>query len=150
MKTSFIPADYQAPKAYDHPQFSLRVLSPPYAELDYQTVMANREQLQGIFGPASDWPRADLTLAKNREDMAMHQGEFERGEAFAFTVLNPALDECLGCIYIDPPKQTEHDCEIQLWVSQTARELEPILIETLTQWLQQDWPLKRVYFPQYA
>jgi hypothetical protein len=61
------------------------------------------------------------------------------------------LDEsqCLGCVYLFPSQNEEVDAEIYLWVRQSEfdKGLDPILFETVRNWITKVWPFKNVLYP---
>lgn len=69
---------------------------------DYDAVMSSLNHLQGIFGPNSTWPEADLTLEQDLIDLGWHQKEFQIRSSFAYTVVSPDETRVLGCLYIFP------------------------------------------------
>ena len=76
----------------------LEPLAPRHVELDHAALMGSREHLLRTLH-WGDWPREGFTVEENLDDLEMHWGEFEDRTGFAFTVLNPARDRCLGCRY---------------------------------------------------
>jgi len=61
------------------------------------------------------------------------------------------LDETrvLGCVYIDPPKTTDSDAVVVMWVRQTEYDkgLDEILFNKVQNWISSDWPFKKVDYP---
>ncbi len=45
------------------------------------------------------WPAEGFTLADNVADRAEHRAEFD---ARAYTVLDPACETCVSCVYLEP------------------------------------------------
>jgi len=147
MPNPFIPETFEAPTLFESEYFHFRVLEDSVAELDFEAVMSSQKRLQGIFGPESDWPKIDMTLEENIKSLKIHKREFELREAFAYSVFTNSKDKCLGSVYIDPSQSHNYDCEVYLWVRDDSISLDETLYQTVSNWLQQDWPFAKVAFP---
>jgi hypothetical protein len=84
----------------------------------------------------------------------MHAGEFERREAFAYTVLDgdgATVIGCgatvIGCVYIDPDITGAADAMVRCWVRADRAELDAALARTVRAWLAEVWPFTTVRFP---
>jgi RimJ/RimL family protein N-acetyltransferase len=124
----------------------LEVLGPAWVEFDYEALMGSREHLRRTLQWGS-WPRANFTLEENRTDLARHLEEFERREAFAYTVLDPDGEECLGCIYLNPARGEERSVMLAMWVIEPELEfdLDDHLLRSVVSWLEADWPMDRLF-----
>lgn len=144
---AFVPHDFVIPLALDTPYFHLRPLTPEVVDLDYDALMSSIELLNAMFGRR--WPHPAFTLEENLQDLIEHWEEFQRREAFAYTVLSPDETTCLGCVYINPPRGQPTDARVHMWVRQSAhdRGLDPVLFQTVRDWLAADWPFARVMYP---
>lgn len=92
-----------------------------------------------------DWPQP-MSLEQNLHDLVQHADEFERGEAFAYTVLDPHDGDVIGCVYIDPDDIADARC--RLWVRADRAALDPVLEQTLRHWLAgSEWQFASVRFP---
>jgi len=128
----------------------LEPLGPEHAALDHAAVMGSRDHLRATT-PWGDWPRDDLTLAEDTRDLERHRGEFDRREAFAYTVLAPDRSRCLGCVYLAPlpragaPAEPRH-ASLIYWVTDDALadDLDHHLVEALLEWLGAAWPVDAV------
>jgi hypothetical protein len=100
-----------------------------------------------MFGP--EWPHPKFTLAENLSDLVGHWDEFQKREAFAYTVLSPDEKTCLGCLYINPPRGQPVDARVVMWVRQSAYDqgLDPVLFRTVKDWIEKDWPFSNVIYP---
>lgn len=78
-------------------------------------------------------------MEDNRVDLQAHQAEFDRREAYAYSVFDRAATKCLGCAYLEP---WAPGARLAWWVVDAARDsdLEAQLLQTLRQWFEQ-WPL---------
>lgn len=143
----FVPPDFKVPVFLETRHFRLRMLSTSDVDMDYEAVMESVSLLRAMFG--RDWPREDFTWEENLEDLAQHQQEFERREAFAYTVMSPDESRCLGCVYINPVLDDGADARLHMWVRQSAYDqgLDPLLFRTVQQWIARGWPFQRVIYP---
>lgn len=149
MMGMLLPSEFVTPAGLETDEFRLRMLTIHDLVKDYEAVMTSREHLQGIFGPKSSWPRADLSLEQDLIDLGWHQKEFQNRTSFAYTVMS--LDEscCLGCVYLYPTAPVDYDAQVILWVRQSelSNGLEARLMAAVKEWIAQDWPFAKVAFP---
>ena len=147
----WIDKEWRVPERLDEDQFALRMLSVDDLVKDYDAVMSSRHEIQGVFGPTSDWPGEDLTMRQDLIDLGWHEKEFQRRTSFAYTVMSPpnALGEefeCLGCVYIYPSEQVAVDAVVIVW-ARSGSGLDQALFESVKQWMAKDWPFSNVVFP---
>ncbi len=147
MSNNFVPIDFNIPTSFIKAKYRLEVLSPKFAELDFDAVTTSKERLRGVFGEYTDWPKDEITLEDNIRDLKRHEQEFIGKEAFAYSVLTPKIDKCLGCLYIEPSSSKDYDCEVYLWVRDSEKELDELLYNDIKDWLKVSWPFKKVIFP---
>lgn len=144
-RTAFVPVDFDVPAVLETDRFRLRMLSVADVEKDYEAVMESSDLLHA---QGSEWPRDGFTLAENLTDLKWHQQEFLEKKSFAYTVV--ALDESsvLGCVYINPPRKTDAQAEVKMWVRQREynRGLDPVLFQTVKQWMADAWPFETVAY----
>lgn len=143
----FVPADFEIPAVLETEHFRLRMLSIGDVELDYEAVIESRELLQTMFG--GTWPREGFTLEENLEDLERHQQEFLDREAFAYTVVSLDESRVLGCLYINPAKESNIDAVVRMWVRQSEfdKGLDPILYHSVKEWISLSWPFDTVAYP---
>ena len=72
------------------------------------------EHLPGFMEPGSRWPEG-LTVEENLIDLAWHHREFTLRHSFAYTVLDPAGERCLGCAYLYPSDRAGFDAMAFYW-----------------------------------
>jgi len=147
MTKEFVAEDFKVPIYLETDLFKLLVLRPEYTDIDYDAVMSSKTRLRSVFSKSSEWPRDEMTLEENRVDLIRHEKEFTTREAFAFSVLSIDGKQCLGCLYINPPKVREFDCEVYLWVRDENLDLDDALYATVKKWLHDDWPFEQIGFP---
>ncbi|WP_024461309.1 hypothetical protein [Marinimicrobium sp. LS-A18] len=146
-RTSVFTRHFEAPVAVHEPLFTLEPLAPQHNDLDYDAWQSSVEELQGIFGPGHEWPKAEYSKARNLEDLQRHYREFEQGEAYAYTILSPDQSLCIGCVYIQPPLVHPYDTHVDFWFRSSHKHLEAPFMAWLKQWLATDWGLKTPAFP---
>jgi hypothetical protein len=146
-RSSFVPETFEVPAALETDRFRLRMLSVDDVEKDFEAVIESRDLLHALFG--GTWPREGFTLEENLADLKRHQLEFEQRKAFAYTVVSLDETHVLGCVYINPSRNEEADAEVFMWVRQREYErgLDPILFETVKNWIKEVWIFDRVSFP---
>src|SRR5581483_4918660 len=111
------------PPGFCHPErvelecgMHLRPIRADDVAIDYPAVMGSRERLWAKYGEPWGWPPATMTLEQDREDLAHHEREIAAQETFNYAILNPDESSLLGCVYIDPPEDTDHDVLVSWWV----------------------------------
>jgi len=144
---------FTPPTQLDTARMHLEPLSPDHTDMDYAAFMSSRERLRRTLG-WGPWPADDMSLAKNRADLEGHWTEFERREAYAYTVQSPDRQLCTGCIYVNPVELPGAGCAatLTLWVTDAALEgeLDLHLLASLLEWFERDWPFDAVFLPLQA
>lgn len=146
-ESPMVPPDFVVPQSLKTEYFHLRPLTPAVVDVDYEALMSSADLLHAMFG--RDWPTADFSRADNLQDLVEHEQEFKDRIAFAYTVLSPDETVCLGCVYINPPRGFPVDARVYMWVRQSAYEqgLDPVLYQTVKNWIETDWPFTNVVYP---
>lgn len=143
----FVPPDFVVPESLLTDRYRLEVLRAEVGELDYDAVMSSKERLRTVFCESEDWPADDMPLQENVAELERHEAEFRSRQAFAYTVLAPSRDRCLGCVYIYPPTVAGFDCEVYLWVRDSEAALDDALYKHVRHWLNTEWPFEHPAFP---
>jgi len=147
----FVPLDFQVPLRLEHRLFVLRPLRISDVVKDYDAVMSSVPDLRNLFGPESDWPAEDLSFEQDLIDLGWHHKEFQTRRSFAYTVMDPAESQCLGCAYLYPTAAPGYQAEAYCWVRTSRRaELDGILYDAFSRWLSEGWPFASVAFPGRA
>jgi hypothetical protein len=143
----FVPTGFNVPEKLETPEFRIRTLTVNDAVKDYDAVVTSVEHLKTVW-PGSNWPQ-DLTFEQDLIDLGWHQKEFQIRRSFAYTVVTPSESQVVGCVYINPTRRSGFDAEVFLWARQSklAGGLEERLYRKVQEWLQADWPFKKVAFP---
>jgi hypothetical protein len=148
MNKKFVTDDFIVPEKLETDKFRLRMLTVDDVEKDYEAVMSSCEQLRNPEDENS-WPKKNMTLKEDLQDLQVHQNEFLNRVAFAYTVMS--LDEsiCLGCVYLDPSEKELFDAEVYMWVrtSELKNGLDELLYGTVRNWVKERWPFKSVTYP---
>lgn len=121
--------------------FWLTPLHPDLAQQDYAAFRSCRVRLDREL-EWGGWPGADFSLADNVADLARHYAEFERNEAYAYSVMADT-DRCIGCVYIEPWKT---GAQLAFWVVDGALDQEATVVSTVLSWLR-TWPFDAVVVP---
>lgn len=146
---SFVPENFTVPPVLETPLFRLRMLSVQDVEKDYDAVITSKEHLRTVFHPSDTWPAEDISLSDNLNDLNRHQLEFLNRQAFAYTVFSPDETACLGCVYINPSKNTRFDAAVFMWVrkSELEKGLDEKLFTSVKTWLKESWPFQNPAYP---
>ncbi len=147
MQNSFVPQHFNVPESLITEKYRLEILTPAVAKIDYDAVMSSKTRLRSVFAENTEWPKDSMSLEDNIKDLQLHEEEFKLGKAFAYTVLTLSREKCVGCVYIDPCKAVEFDCEVYLWVRDDCLSLDSDLYSNVRDWLANYWPFKKIAFP---
>ncbi len=138
---SFVPTSFTAPVSLRTARFALEPLTVDHNERDleaWSTSVAHIHATPGFSGRR--WPDEPMTLAHNEADLREHMADFARREGFTYSVLSVPGEEVIGCVYIYPTSAEGNDAEVRSWVRSSRAELDAPLYETVTRWLQEEWP----------
>lgn len=152
----FVPDDFLPPTSFHAENFRLAVLSPAFAQQDFEAVRASASAIRHVFGLQNGWPDEHMGFEQNLADLVRHEDEFERRVAFAYALLDPADASYLGCFYVKPIKskrnndlrkqQFQAQAFVWLSVSATALSVDHV-VPVLARWLSDCWPFGAVAFP---
>ena len=147
MSTPFVPEDFEAPRELVTNRFRLEPLGPEHNERDHEAWMSSIAHIRMTPGFSNGaWP-TELSADENREDLVRHAGDFAARTGFTYSVLDG--DEVIGCVYLYPSDDGEHDVGARSWVRASRAELDPVLWETVSSWLAEAWPFERpLYEPR--
>jgi len=140
----FVPADFVPERELDHPRFRLRPLTPEHNASDYAAWSSSMDHIRRTPGfEHRDWPHP-MTLDENRRDLERHATDFARRTGFTYTVLAPDDDTVIGCVYIYPADDGDHDAKVRSWVRASDAGLDVVLHDFVARWLEASWPFRRV------
>ena len=143
----FVPPDFDVPLGLETPELVLEPLGPEHNDNDYEAWTSSMEHIATTPGyPDGSWPR-EMTREQNRGDLQRHADDFRARRGFTYTVLDPAGRDVIGCVYIYPDRDDDHDAVVLSWVRQSHAHLDATLWRAVSEWLRSDWPFASV---QYA
>ena len=145
---SFVPDDFDAPRELVLPVFHLVPLGAEHNASDHAAWMSSIGHIRATPGfEDSDWPPVEgMTIEANLGDLKGHARDFAERAGFTFTVLRPGTEEVIGCLYIYPAKDGEHDAHVRSWVRADVAELDAPLYAAVSSWLAEQWPFERVIY----
>ena len=145
---TLVPSDFAIPQRLETSDLVIRPLRMRDVYFDYIAVMSSLDVIRATRG--GDWPTSDLTFEQDLIDLGWHEKEFQNRTSFAYTVMDPAETECLGCIYLHPPGYRTNatgsaDVDVSFWVTQTAYDhgMYPKLYAAIDDWLRH-WPFRSI------
>ena len=143
---AFVPSGFDPPTSLVTDRFRLEPLGPQHNEADHAAWTSSIEHIRTTPGYADgNWPPPDgMPLEANLADLRRHAADFAAGTGFTFTVLDPADDDVIGCVYLYPTASADHDVTVQSWVRADRAELDAHLADAVAAWLSAAWPWKRV------
>ncbi|NLF04960.1 MAG: N-acetyltransferase, partial [Actinomycetales bacterium] len=100
----FVPDDFDPPTTLVREQFRLEPLGPQHNEADLAAWTSSVEHIRATPGyPDGSWPPPEgMTPERNLADLTRHATDFAARKGFTFTVLDPADDDVIGCVYLYP------------------------------------------------
>jgi hypothetical protein len=133
--------DFVVPTELRSARFRLEPLGPQHNARDHQAWMSSIAHLQTTQGfEGRGWPPDEgFSAEQNLGDLEEHADEFERRVAFAYTVLDPASDDVIGCVYIDPGDR-DGSASVRSWVRADVADLDAPLRKAVREWLTESWP----------
>ena len=141
---SFVPDGFEPPRQLVADGFTLEPLDPEHNEADYAAWTSSMEHIRASPGWAeTDWPH-EMTLEENRGDLKRHAEDFAARRGFTYTVLASANGDVIGCVYIYPARDGEHDARVRSWVRADRAELDAPLRHMVRAWLRDAWPFQNV------
>lgn len=143
---TFVPVGFEPPTSLVTDRFRLEPLGPQHNEADHAAWMSSIEHIRATPGyPDGNWPPQEgMSLEANHSDLRRHAADFANGKGFTFTVLDPADDDVIGCVYLYPTSSPDYDVTVQSWVRADRADLDGQLADAVAAWLGTDWPWKRV------
>jgi hypothetical protein len=141
-----VPEGFAIPDAPATDDFRLVPLGPEHNESDHAAWTSSIEHIRATPGfEGLSWPPPEgMTPEENRSDLEGHARDFAARTGFTYTVLDPAGDEVLGCVYIYPAGDGRHDARVRSWVRASSAELDGALLAVVSRWLAESWPFERV------
>lgn len=122
-------------------------LGPEHNDRDHAAWTSSLAHIRATPGfETASWPHP-MSLEENLVDLERHAGDFRRAEGFTYTVLDPETDDVVGCVYVYPDREGDHDAVVRSWVRASHRHLDVPLWRAVSAWLASDaWPFQRIAF----
>jgi RimJ/RimL family protein N-acetyltransferase len=147
---AFVPPEFVVPLRLEADEFVLEPLGPQHNERDYDAWTSSRDHIHATPGwEDSTWPR-EMTPDENREDLERHAADFRNRSGFTYTVLDRGGGDVVGCVYIYPVPDSEHDARVLSWVRASRAELDVPLWRAVGEWVAADWPFRNVEYADRA
>jgi hypothetical protein len=146
----FVPDDFDPPGGYVQRDFHLVPLGAEHNESDHAAWTSSIAHIRATPGfESAAWPPPEgMSLDANRGDLEGHARDFADRTGFTYTVLRPGTEEVIGCLYIYPAKDDEHDAHVTSWVRSDVAELDATLYTAVSRWLAERWPFQRVLYAE--
>jgi hypothetical protein len=144
----FVPESFDVPGGLTTDEFRLVPLGAEHNKSDYAAWSSSVDHIHATPGfEKRSWPPRDgMPLEQNREELEEHARDFAERRGFTYSVLAPDRDEVLGCVYIYPARDADHDADVRSWVRSTDAHLDAPLHDAVTGWLADRWPFERVAY----
>ena len=149
MNTSaLVPDDFAVPDGLRTELFVIEPLDVRHNVADHAAWTSSIDHIRATPGFAGRrWPSRPMSLEENAADLVKHARDFAGRTGFAYTVLDPASGEVIGCVYFYPPRRSGYDVDVRSWVRADHAGLDKPLHDLVRQWLADAWPFQR---PDYA
>jgi hypothetical protein len=142
-----VPGDFDVPQELISPPFRLEPLGPQHNSADYAAWMSSIEHISATPGFAGrDWPDPGMSAEDNLRDLEQHADDFARRAGFTYTVIEIASGETIGCVYIYPARDPDHDAQVRSWVRADRASLDKALYDAVSTWLSAAWPFAAVSY----
>ena len=89
-----------------------------------------------------------MTLDENREDLERRADDFHERTGFTYTVLDRPSGDIVGCVYIYPARDSEHDARVLSWVRASRAEMDVPLWRSVVGWIAAEWPFRSVDYAE--
>ena len=141
----FVPAGFEPPAGLTTDRFVLEPLGPQHNESDLAAWTSSIDHIRATPGyPDGQWPPPEgMSAEANLADLTRHAADFAARKGFTFTVLDPADEDVIGCVYLYPSRSEDHDVEVQSWVRADRAELDVPLADAVADWIATAWPWQR-------
>jgi hypothetical protein len=137
---TFVPSDFVVPTMLSGDGFRLEPLGPKHNVRDHSAWMSSIDHIKAI--PAftnAEWPFA-MSLERNLSDLDAHARDFEDRTGFTYSILDG--EEVIGCTYLYPSAESDHDANMKWWLTKSRSKMAPAVGEALSVWLEDEWPFE--------
>ena len=149
--TTWLPEDWQHPTRVALPTgHHLRPLRSSDVDLHLAAVLGSQERLWAMYGGVWAWPPSDLTVERDREELACQEAATARQESFGYGLFDAGETELLGRVTIRPygAAGVERGAEVSWWVVDwlVGGPIEAELAVFVPAWITAAWPLPGARF----
>ncbi|MFG3053200.1 GNAT family N-acetyltransferase [Kitasatospora sp. NPDC048239] len=142
-----VPADFTVPRELVAEGFRLEPLGEQHNTSDLLAWTASIDHIHATPGWTGTWPPGEgMSPEQNLADLRRHAADFENRRGFTYTVLEPAADEVIGCVYIYPDREEPSVAKVSSWVRADRAHLDAPLYRAVAGWLAEAWPLGEVRY----
>lgn len=135
---TFVPDDFDPPVSYVGSGFRLEPLGPEHNERDHEAWMSSVDFIHSLPGfPRGGWP-LPMTLEENLADLEAHARDFAERTGFTYSILDG--NDVIGCLYIYPSSDDDHDASIASWVRASRASMDAAVRSAVAGWLADEWP----------
>jgi hypothetical protein len=147
MTAPLVPDTFVVPEVLVAQGFRLELLGPRHNEADHAAWMSSIAHIRSTPGFDRGWPPpAGMTLAENLADLVSHADRSAQRVDFAYTVIEAATGDIIGCVYLKPARAGGAEVEAASWVCAARAGLDGPLTEVVGAWLAEAWPFAVVHY----
>jgi hypothetical protein len=140
----FVPESFLAPPTYESGRLRLELLGPQHNAADHAAWISSIPHIRATPGFGGGWPPPDgMTLAENLVDLHSHAERSARRADFAYSVLDRATGDVVGCVYLKP---SADGALVSSWVTAARADLDGPLTGVVRDWLAAAWPFEVVRY----
>lgn len=144
MAETFVPSSFEVPHGYTGAGFHLEPLGPEHNERDYAAWMSSIDHIRSTPGfPYGNWPKP-MSLEENLGDLEAHARDFVERRGFTYSILDG--ETVIGCVYIYPDRDGDHDAAVRSWVTASRAVMDRVVWGALSSWLADTWPFSQVEY----
>ncbi len=123
------------------------LLGPQHNEADHAAWMSSIEHIQATPGFDAGWPPAGgMSLAENRADLQRHADHSARRLDFAYSVIEAATGDVIGCVYFKPSRTAAGEVVASSWVRADRADMDGPVTDLVGAWLLNVWPFAVVHY----
>ncbi|MFG1993003.1 N-acetyltransferase [Actinoplanes sp. NPDC048988] len=142
-----VDGSFPVPEAFAAEGFRLELLGPRHNEADHAAWTSSIEHIRSTPGFNRAWPpAAGMTLAENLADLESHADRSARRVDFAYSVIETATEDVIGCVYLKPSPTGNDEALVSSWVIATRADLDGPLTDVVGAWLREAWPFEVVHY----
>lgn len=157
-RTLFVPEDFDPPTGLTTPNFALEAIGPEHAERDHAAWTSSIPEICATPG-FEDHETVPNTIDGAVASMERYVRDRAAHNNFVYSVVDPADNDVLGCVYIypqeeglwlrrskwQPPQAPGPHARVKAWVRAGREELLGPLNQAVAEWLR-GWPFESVHY----